>query len=52
MFANRALSPSAIVTYVNTYRDLAIREEQRTGVPASITLAQGILETEAGTATW
>ena len=50
MFANRALSQNpAILTYVNTYRDLAIREEQRTGVPASITLAQGILETEAGT---
>jgi hypothetical protein len=27
---------------------MAIREMQRTGVPASITLAQGILETEAG----
>src|SRR5512143_1530754 len=38
-----------ITAYINAYRELAIIEEQRTGVPASITLAQGILETEAGT---
>jgi LysM repeat protein len=34
--------------YVATYKGLAISEMQRTGVPASITLAQGILETEGG----
>ncbi len=34
--------------YINTYRVLAIEEMKRVGVPASITLAQGILETEAG----
>ncbi|HSF45698.1 MAG TPA: glucosaminidase domain-containing protein [Chitinophagaceae bacterium] len=34
--------------YIDTYRELAIAEMQRTGVPASIKLAQGILETEAG----
>ncbi len=34
--------------YIETYRELAISEMQRTGVPASIKLAQGILETEAG----
>jgi hypothetical protein len=33
--------------YIDTYRELAISEMQRTGVPASIKLAQGILETEA-----
>lgn len=37
------------VNYVNTYKTLAIAEEQRTGVPASITLAQGLHESEAGT---
>lgn len=42
-----AQSP-AIIQYVNTYKYLAIREMQRTGVPASIKLAQGILETQAG----
>ena len=34
--------------YVATYKDLAIREMKRMGVPASITLAQGLLETEGG----
>jgi LysM repeat protein len=34
--------------YIDTYKELAISEMQRTGVPASIKLAQGILETEAG----
>lgn len=38
----------AVTNYINTYKDIAIREEIRTGVPASITLAQGILETAAG----
>lgn len=38
----------SVVTYIQTFQDMAIREMQRTGVPASITLAQGILETEAG----
>ncbi len=34
--------------YVARYKDLAIREMKRMGVPAAITLAQGILETEGG----
>lgn len=34
--------------YVALYKDLAIREMKRMGVPAAITLAQGILETESG----
>ena len=37
-----------ILEYINTYKELAIREMIRTGVPASITLAQGIHETSAG----
>ena len=37
------------VIYVNSYKALAISEEQRTGVPAAITLAQGLHESEAGT---
>lgn len=39
---------STIATYINTYKDLAIAEMQRTGVPAAITLAQGIYESGAG----
>jgi LysM repeat protein len=34
--------------YVAKYKDLAIAEMQRTGIPASITLAQGILESQYG----
>jgi LysM repeat protein len=34
--------------YVQKYKDLAIREMKRMGVPAAITLAQGLLETENG----
>src|SRR5688572_32577902 len=36
------------IEYINTYKLLAIEEMKRTGVPASITLAQGIHETSAG----
>lgn len=37
-----------IEAYINTYKELAISEMLRTGVPASVTLAQGILETAGG----
>ncbi|MEO6612377.1 MAG: glucosaminidase domain-containing protein [Chitinophagaceae bacterium] len=45
---SRAQNRDAITNYINTYKDLAIAEMQRTGVPASITLAQGIHESGAG----
>jgi hypothetical protein len=38
-----------ILQYIDTYKGAAIAEMQRSGVPASITLAQGIHETTAGT---
>ena len=34
--------------YIETYKDDAIREMHRSGIPASITLAQGILESGDG----
>lgn len=34
--------------YIDTYKDIAMREMQRSGVPAAITLAQGIFESESG----
>ena len=34
--------------YIKAYREIAIAEMKRSGVPASVTLAQGILETECG----
>jgi len=38
----------SVEEYINQYKDIAIREMKRMGVPAAITLAQGILETENG----
>ena len=38
----------AVTVYINQYKQLAIDEMIRTGVPAAITLAQGILESNAG----
>jgi len=37
--------------YINQYKDLAITEMKRTGIPASITLAQGIIESDCGRST-
>ena len=34
--------------YVNQYKDLAINEMKRMGIPAAITLAQGLLESQNG----
>ena len=34
--------------YIITYRGIAVAEMKRSGIPASVTLAQGILETECG----
>ncbi len=38
----------AILDYVEQYKNLAISEMHRSGIPASITLAQGILESTYG----
>jgi LysM repeat protein len=48
--AENSLAQNSLVikNYVAQYKDIAMQEMMRTGVPASITLAQGILETEAG----
>lgn len=35
-------------TYINSYKDIAISEMKRSGIPASITLAQGMLESDNG----
>lgn len=40
---------SAVEEYINKYKYVAIIEMQRTGIPAAITLAQGIHESSAGT---
>ncbi len=46
---SRAQNSELIRNYIATYKQIAIDEMQRTGVPASIKLAQGIFETTAGT---
>jgi len=43
--SKRRISPD---TYINTYKDFAINEMKRSGIPASITLAQGMLESDNG----
>src|SRR5215216_3383360 len=47
--AGKAQGNETILEYISTYKEIAIAEMQRTGVPASIKLAQGIHETTAGT---
>lgn len=37
--------------YIQTYKDIAVSEMNRTGIPASITLAQGMIESDAGRST-
>ena len=44
-----AQNPDQVTQYINTYKFLAVSEMQRSGVPASIILAQGIHESQAGT---
>jgi LysM repeat protein len=34
--------------YISTYKDIAVSEMKRTGIPASITLAQGLIESSNG----
>ena len=38
----------SVQEYINSYKDLAVTEMKRTGIPASITLAQGIIESDCG----
>ena len=44
-----AHSKSDIMNYISKYKDIALKHEKVYGIPASITLAQGILESGAGT---
>ncbi len=38
----------SVIDYINTYKNIAVKEMNRTRIPASITLAQGILESKYG----
>jgi LysM repeat protein len=46
--SSSAQNATVVHDYINSYKELAIAEMKRTGVPASITLAQGIHESGAG----
>lgn len=48
LFCVSASAQSAQEKYIATYCDLAVQEMYRSGVPASITLAQGMLESGNG----
>lgn len=43
-----AQSSTDIQSYITQYKEIALQQEQQYGIPASITLAQGILESGAG----
>ena len=45
---SQTLPSEDIVNYISQYANIAINEMVRSGVPASIKIAQGILETQAG----
>lgn len=45
----QAATQATVEEYIQQYKDIAIREMKKYGIPASITLAQGILESGMGT---
>lgn len=53
LLCSKAENPvdSRVLTYIETYKYIAIDEMVRTGIPASITMAQAIVESNAGIST-
>lgn len=49
VISSYAQSSSDIQAYISQYKDIAIAHEKEYGIPASIIMAQGILESGAGT---
>lgn len=48
-YAQNADYDLKVNAYIERYKALAVMEQKRSGIPAAITLAQGIHETQAGT---
>lgn len=52
LFSGQAQAPnSAYLNYINKYSPMAVQQMQKYRIPASITLAQGLLESAAGRST-
>lgn len=49
LLVSTAFAQSAHSGYISKYSDIAVREMKRTGIPASIKMAQAILESGGGT---
>lgn len=47
-FAQSSNTNRAYWTYIDTYKEMAMEQQQKYKIPASITLAQGLLESGAG----
>jgi len=48
---SKSLSEPSAENYINLYKDIAVSEMKRTGIPASITIAQGMIESDYGRST-
>jgi len=48
LYAESQKTLSTYQKYINTYSNLAVKKQKEFGIPASITLAQGLLESGAG----
>lgn len=48
-FSSYSQNSRTVQTYIEKYKSVALQHEKEYGIPASITLAQGILESGAGT---
>jgi LysM repeat protein len=44
----KAQDNALILKYIDQYKEIAVQEMERSGIPASVTLAQAILESQAG----
>ncbi len=43
------LTPEMTIGYINRFKNIAVKEMNKYGIPASISLAQGLIESRAGT---